>query len=223
MNLVTWNMQGASYTTENKWNTGIMNLLNNGADICCLQECGGVPDSATLINNNFGGIDDLCYYTWGTLRTNKHILFYPADPNGNRCNLAIVSNTNIVPADALLIYPTVGPIWRPALGFQLNANNFVFSMHCISPNGPDANGLLNSINAAVGAPGNFWIAAGDFNREPGSLLGLPYNISPPNYNTYSVFDPNKKIDYSVNNQIAGLQGTVLELVMSDHYPVIFNI
>jgi len=223
MNLATWNMQGASYSTENKWDTGVMNFFSTGAEMCCLQECGGVPASAILVDNNFGGVDDLQYYTWGTERTNKHILFYPSDPNGKRCNLAIVAINNLPPVGGEIVYPSVGPVWRPALGYQIDVNNFIFSMHCISPNGADANGLLNEIDIVTAGPGNLWVAAGDFNREPGTMAASPFNICPPNNYTYSVNNPNKMIDYGVKNWGPNILGTVQGLIMSDHYPVFFEI
>lgn len=87
----TWNMQGSSHSQENKWNEGVMNMMVQlNVDVFCLQECGSVPASANLIQNNFGGIAGLALYSWGgtTTRPFGYILFYPADLNGNRCNLA---------------------------------------------------------------------------------------------------------------------------------------
>lgn len=214
MKLITWNMQGASHSTENKWNEGVMNFFGSrNADICCLQECGGVPASAQLVNANFGGIINLQYYTWGTLRSQKHILFYLSDPNGNRCNIAVVAK--FAPLGASLVYPAVAPVWRPALGFQIDAVNFAFSFHAISPNGPDAANMLNAINAAVG---NNWVTAGDYNREPQTLV-TPYTICPPNNNTYSSTNPTRAIDYCVNNSNNVIEGTVLGLYLSDHFSV----
>ncbi|HVW14156.1 MAG TPA: endonuclease/exonuclease/phosphatase family protein [Mucilaginibacter sp.] len=220
MKLVTWNMQGSSHSTENKWNTGVMNFFGNGADICCLQECGAVPASARLINPNYNGVVNLQYYTWGTNRTNKHILFYQSDPNGNRCNLAIVSTTP--PVGGGLVMPGVAPVWRPALGFQINPANYVFSLHAISPNGPDAANLLAAINNTVGAPGNFWVAAGDYNRAPSTLL-TPFTVCPPNNNTYSVTAPTAKLDYCSKNFGVPVTGIVQGLILSDHYPMYFTI
>ncbi|WP_175470502.1 endonuclease/exonuclease/phosphatase family protein [Pedobacter hartonius] len=214
MKLITWNMQGASHSTENKWNEGVMNFFGSrSADICCLQECGGVPASAQLVNANYGGIVNLQYYTWGTLRSQKHILFYPADPNGNRCNIAIVAK--FAPIGSGLVFPAVAPVWRPALGFQIDATNFVFSFHAISPGGPDAANMLTAINNTVG---NNWITAGDYNREPPTLL-TPYTICPPNNNTYSSTNPTRAIDYCVNNVNSAITGTVLGLYLSDHFSV----
>jgi cytolethal distending toxin subunit B len=220
MKLATWNMQGASHSTENKWNAGVMNFFGNGADICCLQECGAVPASARLINPNYNGVAHLQYYTWGTDRTNKHILFYPADPNGNRCNLAVVSTT--APTGGGVVWPAAGPVWRPALGFQTDATHFIFSLHAISPNGADAVNLLAAINNTVGGPGHYWVCAGDYNRTPPNLL-TPFTICPPNTNTYSVIAPTTKIDYCVKNFGMAVTGAVQGLILSDHYPVFYTI
>jgi cytolethal distending toxin subunit B len=221
MDIITWNMQGGNASTENKWNTGIMNFLSNGVNMCCLQECGAVPASAKIVNANYGGIAGLQYYTWGTLRTNKHILFYQSDPNGNRCNLAIVSDS--APLAGAVLYPAAAPVWRPALGFQVAANRFVFSLHAISPNGPDYAGLLNRIAGAVGA-GNSWAAFGDYNRAPGTLA-VPAGVAvcPPNNNTYPVANPASQLDYCVKNFAPQAVGVVQALVMSDHYPVRYTI
>lgn len=220
MNIVTWDMQGASHSTENKWNAGVLNLINRfDADICCLQECGAVPDSAQLSDKNYCDVPNLMYYKWGTERMQYHILFYPADANGNRCNLAIVSK--MAPQAGSIIYPTAPPVWRPALGFQVNRNNTVFSVHAISPKGPDATKLLAAIDSKSGE-GQYWFAAGDYNREPETLV-IPFVICPPNLNTYPVNYPERKIDYCVKNTGDVVTGSVLSLVMSDHYPVFFRV
>jgi cytolethal distending toxin subunit B len=222
MNIVTWNMQGSNHSEENKWNYGVKNILTNVADLICLQECGSVPLSAKLIDNNFSGVANLMYFTWGTERKNYHILFYPADPNGNRCNLAVVSHN--APAGGCIVYPLIPPIWRPSLGFQMNDSSFLFSIHAISPNGPDVHNLLQEIENTYGNA-NRWVVAGDFNRDPGTLV-VPnaIKVCPPNNNTYSVNHPIKKLDYCVKNFGFATQGNVLtNLILSDHYPVAFNI
>ncbi len=216
MRLATWNMQGASHSTENKWNSGVQNLFSSlKLDICCLQECGAVPASAKLVANNYNNVQGLQYYTWGTDRTNKHILFYLADPNGNRCNLAVVSIT--APVGGGIVYPAQQPIWRPALGFKVSNTSFVFSFHAISPNGPDAANMLTAINNAVG---NAWVTAGDYNREPSTLV-TAFNICPPDKNTYSVTKPTKKLDYCTKNFGNAVTGQVINLILSDHFPVGF--
>ncbi len=217
MLVVTWNMQGANHSTENKWNIGVKPLMTNYAHYCCLQECGSVPLSAVLVDPNFGGEAGLAYYTWGSARSRLHILFYPADPNGNRCNLAIVSDS--VPQSGWLVYPAFAPVWRPALGLLTQNNEWIFCIHAISPGGPDALGLLDNIdNSAMGN----WVAAGDFNQAPVNLMGQNFDINPPNQFTYSVNNPARYYDYAANNMQNEEWGAVLDLIYSDHFPVQFE-
>ena len=222
MIIANWNMQGASHSTENKWNTGVSNLLSNGADVVCLQECGAVPDSAQLYQANVGGIAGLDMYTWGTTRTLKYILFYPSDPNGNRCNLAIVSK--VAPAnpttDGILLYPAAPPVWRPVIGMLVNHIG-VFSIHAISPGGNDAPGLLNSVATYMG--GNPWTVSGDYNREPGTMVGAGV-ICPPDQNTFSVRNPSSKYDYMIKSGGGSVIGQVVtSLILSDHFPVVYSV
>lgn len=221
MIIANWNMQGASHSTENKWNTGVSNLLRT-ADVICLQECGAVPASAQLIFANVNGIAGLDMYTWGTARTLKYILFYPSDPNGNRCNLAVVSNIAILnPAnDGYLLFPAAAPIWRPVIGLDINGIG-VFTIHAISPGGNDAPGLLNSVAGFMGA--NPWTVSGDYNRDPNSLAGTGI-VCPPDQNTYSVYNPQSRLDFLIKSGGGAIIGQVINnLILSDHYPVIYNV
>ncbi|MFZ5817640.1 MAG: endonuclease/exonuclease/phosphatase family protein [Bacillota bacterium] len=213
MILGTWNMQGSSASTENKWNSGVLAMFTQlHLEVCCLQECGGVPDSAQLVQN-YHGIE---LYTWGTERSRKYILFYPWDQGGNRCNLAIVSRSQIL--QPALLYPTAGPVWRPALGANLNGL-WLFSIHAISPNGPDAPGLLNAIALYAGTAG--WVAAGDYNREP-HTLAVPWTVNPPNGVTRPA--SGVAIDYAVGTNPRPVTGQVVSgLLLSDHYPVLYSL
>lgn len=215
----TWNMQGSSHSQENKWNEGVMNMMVQlNVDVFCLQECGSVPASANLLQNNFGGIPGLVLYSWGgtTTRPFGYILFYPADPNGNRCNLAIVSR--VLPANPALLYPAAPPVWRPVIG--ANYGIYCFTIHAISPGGPDVAGLLNAINGT--GVGN-WLAAGDYNRAPdGAFPAGPWQVCPPNGNTYPATNPQQKYDYLAEVGAAARIGTVVNLQMSDHLPVVYQ-
>ena len=215
MIIATWNMQGASHSTENKWNSGVLNLLSSGAQICCLQECGDKPRSAVLRQQNYCGIPGLNLYTWGTERYPKWILFYPADSKGNRCNLAIASNA--APTEGFLVAPAVQPIWRPTIGMTLDGTVF-FTLHAISPGGPDAPAL---VNAAFGAGGSV-IVAGDYNRAPGTMGGGAQVVCPPNGPTYPSTRPESYYDYVIKNFGDATTGTVLSLQLSDHLPVQFD-
>lgn len=214
MIVVTWNMQGANYATENKWNVLVPQLLGL-ADVVCLQEAGAVPATAVYLGKL--GLADL--YAWGGTSTRPRwwITFYPWDQNGNRCNLAVV--TWVQPAAANVVWPAVAPTWRPALGVVLAAGQ-VYSLHAISPGGPDVVGLLNAVNTA--AAGAAWVAAGDFNREPGSFVAFSPN--PPNVPTHNATAAaaTHSYDYCVT-PVAGSAGNTLFAQMSDHFPVRFDL
>ncbi len=116
MKIVTWNMQGATGSGEDKWRY-VKNFLSPytpepiNADVVCLQECG--PQKLDL--NRLPGDDryrnltqtwpmgfeppngcEKFYFEWtsGTDRTalTLYMIWIQTDPNGNRCNMAIVSN-----------------------------------------------------------------------------------------------------------------------------------
>jgi cytolethal distending toxin subunit B len=233
MNIITWNMQGSNASTENKWNTGVANILNSikPTPVVCLQECGGVPASAQPLNVitfplATGGNDFVYIFAWGGTRSRPgyYIIFHNWDVNGNRVNSAIV--TNALPAntnDFMLISPTVGPTWRPALGININGT-WVFSFHAISPGGVDGPGLLNQVAQFCANTNSNWLVAGDWNNPP-NALNIPGGsvICPPNGNTFSVIYPNAQYDYCVCSGTNAVTGTVLQpVIMSDHYPVAYG-
>lgn len=216
MRIVTWNLQGSSHSTENKWNEGLRPLIEQtGADAICVQECGAVPETAAPQGRNNAGLE---LYTWGGTKTRPGvwILFYPWDVNGNRCNLAVISR--IPPQNPLVLYPA-GLAHRPVIGAQYN-NVFVFSIHGISPGGPDVQGLLNAVVAQGLAS---WVVAGDFNREPGTIPPGAWIVCPPAGWTHPATAPASALDYAVVSANYGrqVQGQVLGLQMSDHLPVGF--
>lgn len=213
-------MQGASYSTENKWNSGVLPFFAQyNADICLLQECGAIPASAILQTANVNGIINLNLYTWGTDRSNKYILFYPADPRGNRCNLAVVSN--VPPTNCGFILSATVPTWRPIIGVVIGGI-FFGSIHAISPNGPDAQGLLNQVAAFAGGIGIPWVVGGDYNRLPGTMAPFGWIVNPPNYPTYPATAPLNALDFSVKSVGTSIIGRVLALQMSDHLPVSYT-
>jgi cytolethal distending toxin subunit B len=242
MVIVTWNMQGSSAATEVKWQAGVANFFGNGVDVACLQECGQYPPSASLQfgygNLNFVGAAanaangpnaagvlhgfSVSYYTWGTPRTLKHILWMKTDPNSNRVNLAIVSR--IAPTAFLGAAPGLNN-GRPAIGMRItdpntNATWDVFTLHAWSGGGNDAAGLLTNINTLAGVK---WAALGDFNRIPG-------NLQAPNGTTKCTVDgptrpaSNAILDYMVITGNAAYTGQRQQLLnQSDHYAVIYDI
>lgn len=215
----TWNMQGSNATTENKWNTGVA-PLSNVSNVVCLQECGGVPASAKLLEENIFGVTGFNLYSWGTDRANKYILHYKWDIKGNRVNLAIV--TKFKPLQVSILLPDRGAQHRPTIGI-FDSQYWYYTIHAISPGGADAPGIIQSVISFTKGAG--WYIAGDYNREPNTLNCDGYKICPVDGNTYSTLTPNPttKIDYSTtNNTLYNIKGYVNRtLILSDHYAVSF--
>lgn len=232
MNIVTWNMQGSNASTENKWNTGVANILNslNPTPALCLQECGGVPASAARMTSIYfqigpGVTDQVDVYSWGgtSSRPAYYIFFHHWDNGGNRVNSAIVSKTlptNLM-NDVILVSPGGGPVWRPALG--VNLQGWLFSFHAISPGGPDGAGLLAQVSQFCAASNSQWAVGADWNRQP-TTLTVPNGsvVCPPNGNTYPVRSPSAQYDYCVASTTTPVTGTVItSVILSDHFPVGF--
>ncbi len=229
MNVITYNMQGASHSTENKWNFGVMPLMRSmdPTPVVCLQECGSVPASAIHLDTiEFpladGTVDRVEVYMWGgsDTRLGYFIFFHNWDVDGNRVNTAIVTDTppENFRTSVALISPAGGAVWRPALGI-LFGDTWVFAFHAISPGGPDGAGLLTAV------AGNYpiWIVAADWNREPATLAVPPGSVTcPPNDNTYSVQYPRYKYDYCVRSGVDAVTGAIVNtIIVSDHFPVQF--
>jgi cytolethal distending toxin subunit B len=237
--LTTWNMQGGNAATEMKWQTGVANMLANSLvppDVICLQEAGGVPNSARLLGvlsrgpvsgrffDPLTGSTRVHVYRWGGTRTRGrgHTIFHHAWDNGaNRVNTALVTDAQLDPPFAVeLAWAGEGPTWRPALGI-LFRGAWIFSFHAISPNGADAAGILARV--ANGAAGTDWWVGGDFNRDPLTLIPrLPANsvTCGPNKPTHSVTNPTTRKDYFVRSGNNPAIGRVDEsFVYSDHFPV----
>ena len=229
--IITWNMQGGKASTENKWNVGVLNFFSTYGDelsACCLQECGGVPGSANqtgvFIYGPGGPGYQLSTYEWAGTRSGRvpylQITFCRWDTGGNRCNLAVVSRQT--PQGRVLTYPPTPNAWRPAVGVNLGGE-WLFTIHAISPRGPDAGDLIQAAALAAGA--NPWMVAGDFNCPPGGLPLLPPGLSVCRANkaTYKVGNPVSMYDYAVASAGPGAVGTVLtEEIYSDHYPVAYR-
>ncbi|NEQ78639.1 MAG: hypothetical protein F6K23_40020 [Okeania sp. SIO2C9] len=219
MNLVTWNMQGSSASTDDKWNQGILQFIKQGAEVCSLQECGSVPASAkpeTPTNPLPTGVE---LYTWkGSANPTKYILFYPADPGGNRCNLAVVSVKK--PKNVKLLESISSAKWRPVLGAEYDGSTrYCFTIHAMSGSGNDIEGLVKAINVAVGD----WVVAGDFNRQPDKITsGTPGTVCPPNGPTHPSKAPVSKYDYAIKKATPSVTGQVYQVpILSDHLAVAF--
>ena len=220
MNIITWNMQGSKASTELAWNTGVAPLMRDQAEaVCCLQECGAVPESASPVHSPDQNVR---LYNWGGThsRPGYWIAWYHSDPRGNRCNLAVVSSTKVRPQGVRIVQAAGAHQWRPALGVDFGGIE-VFSIHAISPGGPDARGLLEAVSAAVPS-GKPWTVAGDFNREPGIAGYHCHEPKSPTYNANTA-TPDRKLDWCATSaSYPELAGEVMTgLQRSDHYPVFY--
>lgn len=223
--LITWNMEGGTHDQKSKWHTGVLPLLTKAeADILCLQEAGPLPPIAAPYAPPPPQPGWLAappaalvwsFHTWTPGKTSYYILWAQTGGGGNRVNIAVL--TTALPAG--FWYAAAGAAnGRPAIGVRM-AGQDMFSLHAKSGGGADAPGLVTNIQAAVGG-GNAFVAAGDYNREP--PWAPPFgNLCPPDKPTR--WKSKKKLDYMVRTA-AAFTGTVIDsLVLSDHYPVIFDI
>ncbi len=237
MNVITWNMQGATGFGESKWNTDVSRLFQANAEVICLQECGNPPPTAIptaapawLAGHAIpGGGYQWQYFLWNLGTQSRpyfiNILWIETDPVGHRVNLAIAFSAAAVAA-LNLIYITPGIVGtRPAIGVRVpygGATLDIYTLHAISPGGADGPNLINNI-IAVGAPGGF--CAGDYNTDPNTWAGVlpaaavvcPHNgvVTHPGSGT--------NLDYAIKSAAGGaIQGSVFTgFVVSDHYPVAY--
>jgi hypothetical protein len=166
----TWNMQGGN---DNKWNPGVVRLLNQGHDVIALQEAGpGAPGSARHVRNYWLNGYRVEQYTWSPLGSRGQvgtvtILFMQTQGggggDGGRVNIALV--TRATPRSVMVSRPAFAGS-RPALGADVNGTVF-WSVHASSrSHGSDAPRLINNMVSISG--GRPWAALGDWNREPES-------------------------------------------------------
>ena len=241
MDVITWNMQGATGSGESKWNTDVKRLfLQSGVHVTCLQECGSLPSSAIAIPPPAwlpgfappAGLNgDYVVWNLGTSSRpfNIYILWLETDPTGHRNNLAIASI--LLPLSLIYIPNPLGG--RPAIGMRLpygsTGNVAIFTLHAFSGSGNDGPGLLANMNMAGGS----WFAAGDYNCDP-TQWGLPGSTAPKIMPAGTVYCPHNivpthpgsgtNLDYAFKNPGPGVQGIVGEqFVVSDHYPVAYQI
>lgn len=237
MNVITWNMQGATGFRENKWNTDVTRLILAGAEILCLQECGVPPESAVQVAPPAwlpgyaipGGIAGGTYLWQIGSRSRgitAMIAYARTDPGANRNNLAVVVSLGSAFPVNLIAIPNGGG-GRPALGARLRdgAGNLAdfYTIHAISPNGPDAPGLITGI---VGVGAATWFAGGDYNRNPNTWAGIVPAGATLCGHTGVVTHPGSgtNLDYAFAQAGAGYQGVVSSgFVVSDHYPVAYVI
>lgn len=238
----TWNLQGASANTENKWNINVRQLISgeNAVDILAIQEAGTPPSTATdtgrIIPTPGIPVRELVW----NLSTNsrpEHVFIYfaPIDALGGRVNLALVSNRR---ADEVFLLRPVREGGRPLLGIRID-NDAFFTVHAIASRNNDAPDLVEEIYSFFRDSRNpqlqalNWMILGDFNREPAEL---ERNLTIPTRTHSTVISPTaatqtslRTLDYAVagnalaftppNLQAGIVYGARRTQISSDHFPV----
>lgn len=245
----TWNMQGASASSEAKWSVSIRQMVSGeGAlDILALQEAGSLPASAMPTGRSFdnGSGVVVSEYRWNlgtTLRPDfVYIYFAPTDPSANRVNLAIVSRRM---ADEILLLPPPTTASRPLLGIRID-NDVFFSIHALANGGADASAIVHNVDLffqrSPTLANTNWIILGDFNREPTELLAtleleLRLRLRIITNNAITQISARRTLDYAVvGNSNRGVVPAPLPPIAasiffggfrthlaSDHFPISFR-
>ena len=237
---VTYNMQGASADTTPKWSSDIPSLLTH--DVIALQEAGPVPNANdprspfTYVGSVGTGAGTIYHFTrnFGTRSRPaiRHVYFLQTDPNGNRVNLAMVTERQ---PDQLWYAPGTFPPTRNSNGsrgaFGVRFGNTVFwTVHGLSPGGNDVPSLVNRIADGVTQAGYDYAIMGDFNRDPATLIGT--GRLRPGAHIYRSGEATQQsageLDYMIASRDLsqyGLlyQGHRIGGLSSDHYPVEFGV
>lgn len=234
--VLTWNVDG-----QTSGGVGILEAIEDvivdaDPDVACLQEFGAPPQEAELRDNwQDGGVELYEFPNEHPLQA-YYLLHYSWDGGSNRVNPAILWLRGHTPdPEGAVAYPDPDDKWwRNAIGFglpQQGALSF-FTIHAISgrKQAPDARYLLEQIHDLVGTP---WVAAGDFNTEPGDLRqrlrdhGHGWGVRPPDGVTRDR-DRGRPIDYLVHTGADDQPGNVQPMpevdghAVSDHFPVLFE-
>lgn len=239
MNIVTWNMQGATGFGESKWITDIPRLFKMGAHALCLQECGNLPPTSVDVPHApvlIGGPIPHAYaaryvvinYGTASRPNNVNVFWIETDPNGHRVNLAVAFSTDAPAAvNTLYLANPAGGNARPAIGLRFpvagGPNVDVYTVHAQSPGGADGPGLVTAI-VASGAP---FFSAGDYNTDPANWVHVvPLGaVLCPNNSTITHPGSGTNLDYAFRNTAAGaVNGQVVnDFIVSDHLPVAYTI
>ncbi|KFD82708.1 cytolethal distending toxin subunit B [Vibrio cholerae] len=239
--VATWNLQGSSAQTENKWNINVRQLISGAGavNILAVQEAGSPPVTAQDTGRVITAGVPVREFTWN-LSTNSRpqtvfIYFASLDVFAGRVNMAIVSDRR---ADDVIVIPAVRDTGRPLLGVRF-ANDAFFTTHALASRNNDAADLVEEvfdffrtsrdpIMQAVN-----WMIMGDFNRSPSSLEAeLPVSVR-SNTRIFSPEAPTQSsggtLDYAITgNSIAFLPPNLRASVLygnrrtqasSDHFPV----
>ncbi|MFB7174901.1 proprotein convertase P-domain-containing protein [Streptomyces sp. NPDC056254] len=238
---VTWNMQGASSSSDSKWTTTVARLAtgrnNNFAhDVVALQEAGprNALPGTVVRNGNITVNGRQATYEYEVRRWNlgtstrpqyRYITWLNTDPTGNRNNVAIVTESD--PGVAPIAVPARqanGTAWgmRPALGVQLADGSWFYSFHA-SSNGDNRSNDAENMLYQIAARGGQWAVLGDFNRRPENLPNLPAG-SQIYTSGQGTQQGGGELDYMVSNDRAGMTGWTGRRINgagSDHYAVEF--
>jgi cytolethal distending toxin subunit B len=231
MILVTWNMQGIMGDGSSKIQDYLIPAYNEGVDVFCLQECGGLRDVlATCEKREIIHTDELlspCFFgtlNFGTSTREKMLYAYIVewDEDGNRCNLAILSREE--PKELIYIGNPLNDKGRPVIGIRLGGI-YIFTIHAFAGGGNDVDGFLRKIvDFLSGRSYPPFFLAGDFNKEPLSVK-LPDGLMviSPDYPTHGFITSGEEkiLDYG----ICSFQAEIIDLktkLLSDHRGVAFG-
>lgn len=246
MNVITWNMQGAtggssssfdikkaSTRYESKWVDNIAVLIkSNNVGVMLLQEVGSLPNGAIPVSQPINWLKGFAppggmavgMYQWNLGSSYRkfivNILWVLCDTGANRNNLAIVWTDTLKASTCFFVDNVMDG--RPSIGVTLTENssavNF-FTLHAFSPGGNDGPGLTSSA-AGIGAP---YFIAGDFNRDPQDAV-IPSNGYLCSHDAITTHPgTGTNLDYAISSA-SSVYGTVLsDYVASDHFPVMYNV
>lgn len=251
LRVATWNLQGGSASTDNKWRTRVLALARLH-DVVVLQEAGVAPFSSQhleqmSIADQFGTLHEVNHYRWSSgsaTRSEGYQLFF-LDVQRLRVNLAIVvaDQANLSIESVLVIADGVprfaGALTsRPALGVRLRLQGLaedivVANIHAISGGGANSPRLLREISWHANTP---YVLLGDFNRDPRPSDAQHADrgawVSPPeiaqvvqaNGSTHPSTSPQNMLDYAVIDGAVGplVPGRVDVAGPSDHLPVSYD-
>lgn len=240
--VATWNLQGASATTESKWNINVRQLISgeNAVDILAVQEAGSPPstavDTGRVIPSPGIPVRELIWNLSTNSRPQQvYIYFSAVDAFGGRVNLALVSNRQ---ADEVFVLRPVRQGGRPLLGIRIG-NDAFFTAHAIATRNNDAPALVEEVYSffrdsrdPVHQAIN-WMILGDFNREPDDL---EVNLTVSVRNASEIIFPaaptqtsQRTLDYAVAGNAVAFRPFPLQAgivygarrtqMSSDHYPV----
>lgn len=163
----------------------------------------------------------------GSRGATYYVYLLNTDPQGHRVNVAFITNQR---ADAIATaYGGAGGAGRPALGLRFGGDIF-WSVHALSNGGSNAAQLVRAINDA--SVGRNWAAMGDWNRTPDALETQLWNQQQGIAGDITFYrtrgqetqtqQSGNQLDYMVSNENDDSLGAGrLQLMASDHYPVMF--